>query len=203
MGWRTLWSTHLNVEQIVLTPDASLMGTELEDQVVVVDAVDVAIGVIGKLRAHTDGVLHRAFSIFVFRDDGAILLQRRARTKYHSGGLWTNTCCSHPRPGEDVEAAARRRLHEEMGFDCPLTRALSFAYRAELVNGLVEHELDHVFTGRWNGTPHVDPSEVEDWLWCSPRTLTNALHTRPQEFTVWLPLAWAALQAGAQLPSPR
>jgi isopentenyl-diphosphate delta-isomerase len=165
------------------------------DQVVLVDADDVVVGVGDKLRAHREGALHRAFSVFVFNREGALLLQKRARTKYHSGGLWSNTCCSHPRPGETTEAGARRRLREEMGFECELRPELRFTYRVELANGLIEHEVDHVLSGWWDGTPHPDAREVEDWRWCSPAELAAALRDRPHEFTLWLPIAWRQLAA--------
>ena len=123
---------------------------------VAVDAHDRPTGTVHKIRAHREGILHRAFSIFVFDDADRLLLQRRALRKYHSGGLWSNTCCSHPRPGEQVLDAAHRRLREEMGFDCALDTAFSFVYRAELEGGLVEHEYDHVLLGRLAGDPDTE-----------------------------------------------
>lgn len=162
-------------------------------EVVLVDARDVPVGTAGKLRAHEEGLLHRAFSVFVFDREGSLLLQRRADGKYHSGGLWSNTCCSHPRPGEPVEEAAHRRLREEMGFDCALAGAGHFTYRAGLGNGLIEHELDHVFSGVWSGVPHPDPAEVGAWKWCPVGVLEAALRDHPETFTAWLPLAWHQL----------
>ena len=120
----------------------------MQEQVILVDQQDREIGVAEKLEAHRKGKLHRAFSVFLFNAKDEMLLQQRAAEKYHSGGLWTNTCCSHPRPGEPTEAAARRRLREEMGISCNLNKAFDFIYRAEFDNGLIEHELDHVFIGR-------------------------------------------------------
>ena len=129
----------------------------MEEQVILVDEHDREIGTDAKLSAHAAGKLHRAFSVFIFDTDGNMLLQRRAATKYHSGGLWSNTCCSHPRPGESVHEAAQRRLQEEMGLDCSLQLALSFTYRKELGNGLSEYEYNHVFLGQFNGTPAPNP----------------------------------------------
>lgn len=150
------------------------------------DERDRAVGTAEKLSAHAEGRLHRAFSIFVFDGAGRLLLQRRARAKYHSGGLWSNTCCGHPRPEETTEAAAHRRLREEMNFDCELSEAFGFVYRAELDGTLVEHEYDHVFVGRYDGDPEPDPSEVEDWRRLSTDELRGELRTRPGEFTYWL-----------------
>jgi len=177
-----------------------------EERVVLVDADDVPVGVQEKLRAHEDGSLHRAVSVFLFDARGALLLQRRALAKYHSGGLWSNAACGHPRPDEPVERAARRRLREEMRFDCELTEAFGFLYRAELENGLVEHEYDHVFVGAFDGDPAPDPSEVEDWRRVSLTELRRELRERPLEFTYWLRQAlglgeWRRLEASLPPPS--
>jgi isopentenyl-diphosphate delta-isomerase len=131
--------------------------------VIVVDANDSQIGTASKLEAHRSGLRHRAISVIIGDRDGRVLLHRRAAGKYHSGGLWTNTCCSHPRPGEPASDAATRRLVEEMGISCPLTFVFSMNYRAEVSNGLVEDEIVHVFGGRFDGTPIPDPLEVSDW----------------------------------------
>ena len=163
--------------------------------VVLVDRDDVAVGTMEKMQAHRDGLLHRAFSVFVFRPDGRMLLQQRAVAKYHSGGLWTNTCCSHPYPGEDVADAAHRRLREEMGFDCELHHAFSFIYRAELDGGLSEHELDHVFVGRSEDVPEPDPEEVESWREVRLDDLDRELATDPERFTVWFRIALPRLLA--------
>jgi isopentenyl-diphosphate delta-isomerase len=173
------------------------MATE---QLILVDAQDREVGVGEKMQAHAEGALHRAFSVFVFDAEKRLLLQKRARTKYHSGGLWSNTACGHPRPGEMTLAAARRRLREEMGFDCELSRAFGFLYRAELDNRLVEHEYDHVFVGRFDGVPAPDASEVEDWRWLSVGQLRRELRERPEEYSYWLSLAlnhsrWEMLNA--------
>src|SRR4030042_2763439 len=126
------------------------------EKIILVDENDREIGTEEKLKTHEQGKLHRAFSIFVFNSKGELLLQRRAKGKYHSGGLWTNTCCSHPREGEKLEEAVHRRLKQEMGLDCPLKEAFSFIYKVRFENGLFEHELDHVFIGRVDGKPVPD-----------------------------------------------
>jgi isopentenyl-diphosphate delta-isomerase len=155
------------------------------DEVVLVDRLDRPIGSARKEAAHRSGLLHRAFSIIVYDRGGRMLLQQRALSKYHSGGLWSNTCCSHPRPGEGTEAAAHRRLVEEMGFDCPLERVHGFVYRVEVDNGLVEHEYDHVFIGRCDASPRHDPGEVHAWRWIEPRELGRETALQPQRFSYW------------------
>jgi len=172
------------------------------EQVVLVTADDVPLGVAEKASVHERGLLHRAFSVFVVNSADEWLLQRRAAHKYHSGGLWSNTCCSHPRPGEAVEDAAHRRLREEMGFDCALEPLFSFVYRAELDNGMIEHELDHVFLGIHEGDPVPDPDEVAAWRWSDPHRIRRALADRPAAFTAWFALAFGelghALSTGAR-----
>jgi isopentenyl-diphosphate Delta-isomerase len=171
----------------------------MTEKVILVDTDDMPVGVREKGEAHLDGVLHRAFSVFVFDDDGRMLLQRRARSKYHSGGLWSNTCCSHPRPGETTVAAARRRLVEEMGFHCPLETAFSFIYRADVGGGLIEHEFDHVLLGRFNGEPVPNTGEVEAWRWTSLDDLATEMHERPAYFTYWFRIAFDELRARGYL----
>lgn len=156
------------------------------EEVVLVDTDGQQIGVEEKQQAHLDGALHLAFSIFVFNGAGELLLQRRAAGKYHSGGLWTNTCCGHPRPGEALDAAAHRRLREEMGFDCALREAFQFTYRAELGNGLIEHEFDHVLVGRFAGAPQPNPAEVEASRWMTQDELAQELIAEPHRYTYWL-----------------
>lgn len=158
----------------------------MEPQVILVDESDREIGAEGKLEAHRQGKLHRAFSIFVFNSDGMLLLQKRAKDKYHSGGLWTNTCCSHPRPGEAIEKEARRKLQHEMGFECNLTEVDSFLYRVEFDNGLTEHEFDHVFVGRHDGDPIPNPDEVSDWEWVEVGRLREDLQKNPDQYSYWL-----------------
>jgi isopentenyl-diphosphate delta-isomerase len=162
-----------------------------EERVVLVDESDAEVGTLEKQRAHVEGRLHRALSVFVFNGTGDVLLQRRAGSKYHSGGQWTNTCCSHPRPGEPVDDAARRRLREEMGFECDLRPAFAFTYRADVGGGLVEHEFDHVFVGRWEGSPAPDAAEVEDWRWASLDDLARDAALRPEAYTPWFRMVLA------------
>jgi isopentenyl-diphosphate Delta-isomerase len=164
--------------------------TDTEEQVVLVNEQDEALGTMNKLDAHRQGILHRAFSVFVFNDRGEVLMQRRAYGKYHSGGLWTNTCCSHPRNGEPTPIAAARRLAEEMGIRCRLEQAFTFLYKADVGQGLIEHELDHVFIGTDEGPARPDPAEVSDTAWMSPADLDAALTEHPEQFTAWLRLCW-------------
>lgn len=159
------------------------------ERVVLVDDQDRRIGTADKLEAHRNPRLHRAFSVFVVNPSGELLLQRRARGKYHSGGLWSNTCCGHPRPGEDTGEAAHRRLREEMGIDCPLARAFSFTYRAKLEGGMEEHELDHVFVGRFRGDPRPDPAEAEAWRWAPLDEVRSDLDRHPEAYTAWFRIA--------------
>ncbi|MFZ1694350.1 MAG: isopentenyl-diphosphate Delta-isomerase [Flavobacteriales bacterium] len=161
-----------------------------EEQVVLVNERDEAIGTMGKLRAHQEGALHRAFSVFLFDDQGRLLLQQRAAGKYHSAGLWTNTCCSHPRAHETIVDAAKRRLQEEMGIAAELEQRFNFIYRAALDNGLQEHELDHVLFGRFAGPATPEASEVADWKYISPDTLDEDLRNHPERYTVWLRECW-------------
>jgi isopentenyl-diphosphate delta-isomerase len=169
--------------------------------VVLVDDADHEVGIENKERAHREGRLHRAFSVFVFDRRGRLLLQRRARDKYHSGGLWSNTCCSHPRPGEPVMAAAHRRLREEMGFDCPLRWSFAFVYDAAVGANLVEHEYDHVFVGRFDGEPASDSREVEAWRWETLDVIRQEVSARPESYSAWLKIALE--QPAARSPWPR
>ena len=157
----------------------------MTDQVILVDADDRATGTEEKLAAHQQGLLHRAVSAFLFDSEGRQLLQRRAEGKYHSAGLWSNACCSHPFPGESAADAVSRRLHEEMGISTPLTPLLRFTYRAELENGLIEHEIDHVFVGRFDGVPTPDPVEVSEWRWIGSDALDAEVALAPGSFTAW------------------
>lgn len=165
------------------------------EHVTLVNELDQELGTMEKLEAHRHGVLHRAFSVFLWDSEGCLLLQRRALDKYHSAGLWTNTCCSHPRPGEALEVAALRRLQEEMGVACPIEHRFSFVYRAAFTNGLTEHELDHVFFGRFDGTPQPDRTEVMDWRYVDIAALDVELSTHPERFTVWLRECWERIKA--------
>jgi isopentenyl-diphosphate Delta-isomerase len=170
------------------------------ERVILVDEHDRELGTAEKLDAHVRGLLHRAVSVLLFDAQGRTLLQRRAAGKYHSAGLWANACCSHPHPGEDALAAAHRRLREELGIDAPLVHALTFTYRAEVGSGLVEHEVDHVFTGRFDGEPRPAPAEVEAWEWRDAAALAAAVRAAPERYAAWLPLVLAQLAAAGRLP---
>lgn len=163
--------------------------------VILVNEQDEPVGTMEKLEAHQKGLLHRAFSVFVVNENGEMLLQQRAQDKYHSGGLWTNTCCSHPLPGEDDLAAAHRRLMEEMGFDCQLQEIFSFTYRAEFDNGLTEHEFDHVFFGEYNGAVKPDTAEVQATRYLSLDAIRHLLLSEPETFTHWFHLAFPKIAA--------
>lgn len=155
------------------------------ENVILVDEQDNALGLMEKMEAHEKGLLHRAFSVFILNDQKQILLQQRAHSKYHSGGLWTNTCCSHPRDGETNLEAAHRRLQEEMGFDCPVEKILDFVYRAELDHGLTEHEFDHVFIGTYNDDPVINPEEVASFKWMDLEELKDDIKNHPEIYTEW------------------
>jgi isopentenyl-diphosphate delta-isomerase len=159
------------------------------EQVILVDSKDKQIGVMEKLEAHQKGMLHRAFSVFIFNSEGEMLLQQRAAEKYHSPGLWTNACCSHPRPGEETLAAANRRLYEEMGIRSVLEFKTTFIYRSEFKNGLIEHELDHVFTGHANDGPKINREEVQDYKWLKLESIKNLIQNEPEKFTTWFRIA--------------
>jgi isopentenyl-diphosphate Delta-isomerase len=170
-----------------LETDITSIKTEMKtERLILVDEHDRELGTEEKLKTHIEGKLHRAFSIFVFDDANRLLLQKRASSKYHSGGLWSNTCCGHPRPGEQTIVAARRRLVEEMNFKCELRPFFAFQYRAELANRLIENEYDHVFIGRFNGSPVPEKTEVEDWKWIDMADLKRDLDERPYEYSYWL-----------------
>ncbi len=163
-------------------------------QVILVNERDEPTGAMEKIEAHEKGLLHRAFSVFIFNEQGEMLLQQRAPGKYHSPNLWTNACCSHPAPGEEVSAAAHRRLKEEMGFDTELEKAFAFTYRAEFENGLTEHEFDHVFVGRYNGPVNPDPLEVSRYRYLNLRELRKELQEQPGLFTEWFKIAYPRLE---------
>jgi isopentenyl-diphosphate delta-isomerase len=160
------------------------------ENVVLIDEADVPLGEGEKLEVHRSGALHRAFSVFAFNAEGELLLQRRALSKYHSGGLWTNSCCGHPRPGETTAGAARRRLSEEFGMDCgDLEASGVLRYRAEIVD-LVENELDHLLATTVGDEPHPNPDEVVEWRFVALDDLERWLADEPDAFTAWFPPAW-------------
>lgn len=181
----------------------------LSESVILIDESDREIGSAEKLDAHRKGLLHRAFSVVVFDGAGRLLLQKRAHAKYHSGGLWTNTCCGHPRPGEPVAAAAARRLNEEMGFTCPLAWLGVVSYRADVGNDLVEHEIVHIFRARYDGAVVPDPSEVEGYEWRELARIRRDVAASPDQFTAWFrryvaedwPVALMPPDASAEAPS--
>ncbi len=156
-------------------------------KVILVDKNDRALGVGEKLRVHRDGKLHRAFSVFVFNSKGEILLQKRAKSKYHSGGLWTNACCSHPLTRKNIRNEAKKRLKEEMGIECELEKIFSFVYKAK-VRELTEYELDHVFCGKFDGNPKINLEEAEDWKWMNFKKLKEDVRKNPQKYTYWFRL---------------
>ena len=154
--------------------------------VIIVDEKDNQTGVEEKIKAHKEAKLHRGFSVFVFNSKNQLLLQRRSLPKYHSPGLWTNTCCSHPRPGEDLKQEAKLRLKYEMGIECELKEMFTFMYKEEFDNSLTEHEFDHVFFGRHDNDPEPDSSEVSDWKWVSLDELKQDIEQNPQNYSAWL-----------------
>ncbi|TAJ47774.1 MAG: isopentenyl-diphosphate Delta-isomerase [Chitinophagaceae bacterium] len=160
------------------------------EQVILVDEHDVLTGTMEKMAAHEKAVLHRAFSVFIFNAQGDMLLQQRAKDKYHSGGLWTNSCCSHPRPGEETLAAATRRLREELGFETTLEKIFDFVYKADFDNGLTEYEFDHVYVGYHDGGINPDTKEVSDYVYMSMQQIEDALQTKPAEYTAWFHIAF-------------
>lgn len=166
----------------------------MSDQVILVNEQDEQLDVMDKMEAHRQGILHRAFSVFIFNKAGEMLLQQRAEHKYHSGGLWTNACCSHPTPGEDTSAAAQRRLQEEMGFNAPLVKVFDFTYKAEFDNGLTEYEYDHVFLGVYNGDIHPNPDEVQAFCHKRMEDIRQQLVDEPEVFTAWFHIAFPLLE---------
>lgn len=166
----------------------------MSNEVILVNEADEAIGTMEKMEAHRRGVLHRAFSVFVFDRQGNMLLQQRSAEKYHGALLWSNTCCSHPYPGEEVEAAAARRLGEEMGFATPLEKIFTFTYRADVENNLVEHEFDHVFTGVYEGVIELNPSEVAAYLYLPMEVISRRLEEEPAAFTSWFRIAFPLVE---------
>lgn len=157
----------------------------MEEKVILVDENNNPIGLMPKLEAHEKAVLHRAFSVFIMNGKGEMMLQQRALHKYHSPGLWTNTCCSHQRENETNVEAGKRRLQEEMGFTTELTDVISFIYKAPFDNGLTEHEYDHVLLGYYEGNPDINEEEVADWKWELPENVKKDIEKSPQKYTEW------------------
>ena len=160
------------------------------EQVILVDVDDCEIGLMEKMEAHKQAVLHRAFSVFLFNTQGKMLLQQRALTKYHSAGLWTNTCCSHPRPGETLENAVSRRLMEEMGITAKVSKAFDFIYQATLPDHLNEHEFDHVFIGNFDDEVRPNHLEVANFVYQSMEEIAANLQSHPEKYTVWFKIAF-------------
>lgn len=156
-------------------------------KIILVDKKDNEIGVGEKLKVHQEGKLHRAFSIFIFNSKEEMLLQKRAKTKYHSPGLWTNTCCSHPGPNKNLEEEVKRRLKEEMGINCQLKEIFSFIYKVNL-GSLIEHEFNHVFIGKFNGKPIVNAKEADDWEWINTKEFKKDVRKNPEKYAYWFRL---------------
>lgn len=157
----------------------------IEEQVILVNENDQKIGLMSKMEAHEKALLHRAFSVFVFNDKNELMLQQRALHKYHSPGLWTNTCCSHQRDGETNIQAGKRRLQEEMGFVTDLKETISFIYKAPFDNGLTEHEYDHVMIGKYNESPYINVDEVAAWKWMTLDAVKEDMKINPELYTAW------------------
>jgi isopentenyl-diphosphate delta-isomerase len=166
----------------------------MEEEIILVDTFDNPIGYLGKTETHKLGLLHRAFSVFIFNDNNQLLLQQRAKNKYHSGGLWTNSCCSHPRKNETTLAAAERRLMEEMGISTPLKKNFDFIYKATVDNELTEHEYDHVFFGNYNSSPIINTDEVMDWKYESLDNIKMRIQKKPNDYTEWFKICFDEVQ---------
>ena len=160
------------------------------EEVILVNELDEQSGTMGKMEAHQKALLHRAFSVFIFNNKGQMLLQQRAATKYHSGGLWSNACCSHPRPGEETLIAAQRRLKEELGFETVLRKIFDFTYKTSFSNGLTEYEFDHVYAGLYEGAVNPDTLEVSNYTFKSMEEIGENLQSSPQKYTAWFHIAF-------------
>lgn len=165
-----------------------------EQEVILVNENDEQIGLMPKMEAHQKGLLHRAFSIFIFNGNGKMLLQQRSAEKYHGANLWTNACCSHPSPGEDLLIAAQRRLQEELGFTTSLKEIFSFTYHATVENNLTEHEFDHVFAGKYEGAINPNKYEVEDYSFEDMDQIKQSLKEQPHKFTMWFKIAFPQIE---------
>ena len=166
----------------------------MEENVILVDKNDTQIGLMSKLDAHKKGILHRAFSVFVLNNNNEIMLQKRAYNKYHSGGLWTNTCCSHQREGENSIEAGKRRLLEEMGFETELKIITSFIYKVEFENGLTEHEFDYLLIGKYIKSPVINKQEVADWKWMKVELIADDIKLNPNNYTSWFKIIFDKFQ---------
>lgn len=169
------------------------------EQVILVDENDRQVGLMEKQAAHVNPHLHRAFSIFIFNSKGELLLQQRALSKYHSPGLWTNTCCSHPRDGETLEEATSRRLMEEMGMTCEMHEVYTFIYKAPVGQGLTEHEFDHVWIGQSDDAPNINREEVESWKYMSLNELSEDIQNHPERYTEWFKITFEEMSRHANL----
>jgi isopentenyl-diphosphate delta-isomerase len=163
--------------------------------VILVDDQDRPMGTMEKMEVHQKALLHRAFSVFIFNENGQMLIQQRAAKKYHSPNLWTNACCSHPKPGEETIKAAQIRLQEEMGFSTTLTPAFTFTYKAPFDNGLTEHEFDHVLVGNYSGTIAPNPDEVSDYCFMNMEEIAAAIKSHSDKYTVWFKIAFPKVEA--------
>jgi isopentenyl-diphosphate delta-isomerase len=172
----------------------------MEEQVILVDAQDNPIGLMPKMEAHKKGVLHRAFSVFILNTNNELMLQQRALHKYHSPGLWTNTCCSHQREGESNIAAGKRRLQEEMGVEAELHEITSFIYKASFDNGLTEHELDHIMIGHYDGLPNINSDEVASWKWMPIEAVRDDINQHPEKYTAWFIIIFEQFYEQIKLP---
>jgi isopentenyl-diphosphate delta-isomerase len=167
----------------------------MREEVILVDDKDRQVGAGEKLDTHRKGILHRGFSIFIFNSKGEMMLQKRAMMKYHGAGLWSNACCGHPRPGEDLMSAMKRRLREEMGFECKLERMFDFIYKVQLDKGMMEHEFLHVYKGIFDGVPKVNPDEADDWKWVSMDDLRKDMGENPDSYSAWFKLSMEKLDS--------
>lgn len=165
---------------------SSNQQNQTQEFITIVNEQDQIIGYEEKIKVHQLGLLHRAFSVFIINDKGETMLQKRAVTKYHSGGLWTNTCCGHPRENETILQAANRRLQEEMGIQTELKEVGTIHYQAALDHDLQENEIDHIIVGKFNDNPKLNGQEAENWQWISLEELKNDIENHPENYTIWL-----------------
>lgn len=182
-------------KNVIAENDLSNKTNGMDDLLILVDNNDREVGFMNKLSVHRAGVLHRAFSVFIFNTKGELLLQQRADGKYHSAGLWSNTCCSHPIKGEEFEATIARRLKEEMGIVCETQFQFSFIYKAVFENGLIENELDHVYFGTTDDTPQPNADEVKAWKYIDMQQLKEEIDTHPERFSAWLKVCFPKVES--------